>query len=859
MIKKVFSFIFVSCALLINAQKQPLTYYLPDIKYDATIPTPEQYLGYQIGEWHITHDQMVAYMRVLADKSDRVEIEEYARSHEHRPLVIVKISSPSNIKNEESIRKSHLELSDISKSSSIDIKKQPIIINQGYSIHGNEPSGGNAAILVAYYLAAGQSKEVTDLLDNAFILMDPCLNPDGFTRFSTWANSHKGLNLISDPSSREFNESWPSGRSNHYWFDLNRDWLLLTNPESQGRIKTYHKWLPNVLTDHHEMGTNSTFFFQPGVPSRTNPNTPALNQTLTEEIGTYHAKALDAIGSQYYTKKGFDDFYYGKGSTYPDIHGCIGILFEQASSRGHLQESVNGPLSFAFTIRNQVVTSLSTQKAAMGMKDKLLSFQRDFYKEMNDRAKSNLIKGYVFTDIDGGKMDAFNHLLKQHHIQVEQLTKDASIKGKSYPATSSFVVKLDQKQYGLIKSSFEKVTNFEDSLFYDVSAWTLPLAYDLQYAEVSASELSSLSTSANPMDRPVPGAIANSSAYAYLLPWTDMHTARMVYDLQSADVMTKVSNIEMTFDQGGKKVKVEKGTIIVPTAGQKVGSDKVYQFVSSLGSKYKIAVQPLTTGFSTNAISLGDPAVNTIEKPKVASIVGTGVSNLDAGELWHYLDHRLGLAPTLIDKKDLGRANLDKYNILVMVDGSYNDLSTSSTKMIDDFVKGGGQIIAFKDAINWCKNAGIINVTTAGSDSEAAGSGKMSYQDQEGKEGSKVLGGAIFSSKMDLTHPLCYGYMDDELPVFREGTTFYKTNTNPYSNPVRYSDSPLHSGFLPKGVGEKAKGTSVVSVHNAGSGKVIAINDNLLFRGYWFGGFRMFANALFFGDLISSRANAREE
>jgi hypothetical protein len=312
----------------------------------------------------------------------------------------------------------------------------------------------------------------------------------------------------------------------------------------------------------------------------------------------------------------------------------------------------------------------------------------------------------------------------------------------------------------------------------------------------------------------------------------------------------------MNFDQEGKKLKLEKGSIIIPVQGQNLSPEKLAELMKTLALKHSIKIHTLTTGLSTNFISLGDPAVYSLKKPKIVTIIGNGVVSLDAGELWHYLDQRLGLAPTMIDKKDFGRTNLSRYNILVLVDGSYSDLNQNQTKIIDDFVKGGGQIIAFKDAINFLKNAGIINTSTVSGENEASTS-FIKYDDLEGKEGSKVLGGAIFSSKMDLSHPLCYGYLDDELPVFREGTTFYKINSNPYSNPIKYSDNPLHSGFMPKGVGEKAKGSSVASVHNSGMGKIIALNDNVLFRGYWFGGFRLFANALFFGDLISSRSTAR--
>ena len=256
------------------------------------------------------------------------------------------------------------------------------MVYQGFSIHGNEPSGANAGLAYAYYLAAAQGNEIEETLSNVVILMDPSFNPDGLQRFAYWANTNKSINLVADNNEREYHEVWPGGRTNHYWFDMNRDWLPVQLPESRARIETFYKWLPNILTDHHEMGTNSTFFFQPGEPTRVHPLTPQINQELTAEIGTYHAKALDNIGSLYYSEEGYDDYYYGKGSTFPDVNGGIGILFEQASSRGHIQESENGLLTFPFTIRNQFTTALSTIEAAKNMRGKINDYQRQYFQDI---------------------------------------------------------------------------------------------------------------------------------------------------------------------------------------------------------------------------------------------------------------------------------------------------------------------------------------------------------------------------------------------------------------------------------------------------------------------------------------------
>jgi hypothetical protein len=339
-------------------------YYLPDENYLPQIPTPESIIGHQIGEWHLTHDKLTAYLSLLAEQSDRVILQEYARSWENRPLFHLIITAPANHAKLEQIRKEHLKLSDPGN--------MPVVVRLGYNVHGNESSASNASVLVAYYLAASLNPEVLDYLDNMVILLDPCLNPDGFNRHASWINMHKSQNPMPDDNSRGFHEAWPGGRTNHYWFDLNRDWILLQHPESRGRVEVFHRWRPNVQTDHHEMGASSTFFFQPGIPSRTNPMTTERTTELTRKIGQYHAAALDHDGSLFFTEEIFDDFYYGKGSSYPDVNGCVGILFEQAGTRGFERDTPRGKLTFPYAIRNQVRVSLSTLMASYELREELL-------------------------------------------------------------------------------------------------------------------------------------------------------------------------------------------------------------------------------------------------------------------------------------------------------------------------------------------------------------------------------------------------------------------------------------------------------------------------------------------------------
>ena len=416
--KNLLNLLFLILSVSLYSQELDLSYYISsDQNYDEKIPTPKDIIGHEVGEWHVTHDKLVEYMKALAKSSDRITIEDRGKTFEGRPLLLLTITSPDNHTRIDNIRQRHI---DATNDSSIDISNDPIIVYQGFSIHGNEPSGSNASLAAAYYLAASLSSDTEDLLKNTIILFDPSLNPDGLQRFAYWANTNKSKNINPDPNDREYFEVWPRGRTNHYWFDMNRDWLPVQLPESRARIASFHKWLPNILTDHHEMGSNSTFFFQPGIPSRTHPLTPQLNQDLTRQIANYHANALDKIGSQYYSEESFDDFYYGKGSTFPDINGGIGILFEQGSSRGHAQETSNGILTFPFTIRNQYTAAMSTLEAAKSMRVKILKYQQDFYKKA--RNESSKAKAIVFGDHkDAAKSYHLAEVLKRHKITIHEL------------------------------------------------------------------------------------------------------------------------------------------------------------------------------------------------------------------------------------------------------------------------------------------------------------------------------------------------------------------------------------------------------------------------------------------------------
>ena len=654
---------------LYSQSQTDLSYYLPqDVQYNPSIPTPKSIIGHEVGEWHITHDKLVQYMYALAEASDRITIEDRGKTFEDRPIVLLTITSPSNHQNLDTIKKGHI---DATESDATEIGDRPIVVYQGFSIHGNEPSGSNAALALAYYLAAGEGDKINDLLNHAVILLDPSLNPDGLQRFAYWANTNRNMNLNPDPNDREYREVWPGGRTNHYWFDLNRDWLPAQLPETRARIKTFHDWLPNILTDHHEMGTNSSFFFQPSIPSRTHPLTPKMNQELTKNIAEYHAKALDNIGSLYYSEESFDDFYYGKGSTFPDINGGIGILFEQASSRGHVQESENGILTFPFTIRNQFTAALSTLAAAKGMREEILKYQHDFYKNARSEASKEGNKAIVFGDEkDAAKTYHLAEILKRHKIKFHELKSDFSKDGKNYKKGYSYIVPKNQKNTRLINAMFEKRTTFQDSLFYDISGWTFPLAFNLDYTETTTSNAGDVITELTFRQ----GGVNSKSDYAYLFAWNEYYAPKLLNEVLKKGIRAKVSL--KNFKSSGKSY--DYGTIMIPVQNQVMKPSNLHTFLNNAAKESHITIDAVSTGLN-EGIDLGSRNFRALELPKVALLVGDGMTSYDAGEIWHLLDTRYDIRATKLDTRSFGRTDLSRYNTIIMVNSS-SALNDSNTK-----------------------------------------------------------------------------------------------------------------------------------------------------------------------------------
>ncbi len=814
------------------AQSKLAYFYNQQATFDPTIPTPQQVLGFNVGEWHVSHDKLVEYMKAVAAASNRVTLEVTGYTYEHRPLLLLTITNPANQHTIDKIQEEHLAI----KTTSAGLENKPVVVWLGHSIHGNEASGSNAALLMVYYLAAAQGEEMEQMLSNTIILLDPSYNPDGLNRFASWVNSHKSKNLDASSLSLEHNEAWPRARTNHYWFDLNRDWLPVQHPESQARVKKFYEWQPNILTDQHEMGSNSTYFFQPGIPSRNNPLTPERAFDLTRKIARYHAKAMDAIGSQYYSEESFDDYYPGKGSTFPDLNGSVGILFEQASARGHLRATENGDLSFKFAIRNQVTTSLSTLKAAQDLREELLTYQHDFFASASKLASNDVVKAYVFSGGgDRNKTTSFLEVLARHRISVEKLTNSYD----KFTKENSYVVKLNQEQYRLTKAIFEKRTTFKDSLFYDVSAWTLPLAFGLQYQEVGTKELAKIKSESLNFSRAEPSIDLQLSNYGYLLSWKDYMAPAALNKIQKAGLRTKLATHR--FRLNGHEYF--EGTIFIPTQNQVLSNEKMYSLMKLVDKSYLASIISINSG-DAEGVKLGSPSFKPLDLPKIAVVGGDGISSYEVGEVWHLLDERMDIPMSLVAIKQLNTGDLSSFNTIIMVSGNYSKFKADR---LHDWVKAGGLVIATKSAGKWLSKNNISTAKYLEVKKDSLQQTQRSYELMDKYRGAQVIGGAIFETKADLSNPLFYGYSSAFIPVFRNSTIMMERSKNAYANPLMYTSNPLMSGYISAKNLEKLANTAAVQVDKVGKGTVITFTDNPNFRAFWYGTNHMFLNALFFG------------
>ena len=856
------------------------SYFFPKASsLDPKIPTPEQFLGYPIGTYYTRYDQVIAYFKELAKVSDRVHVEGIGKTYEQREQIIVTITAPANYSNLENIRKEHLSQVDPSKP--VLSNNAPVIIHLGYGVHGNETSSTEASLLAGYYLAASDDAETQNWLSASVIFIDPALNPDGRDRAANWHNAYHSFPAVGDPLDKEHQEGWPNGRTNHYFTDLNRDWLNLVQVESRNRIAFFHKWYPNVQIDFHEQGTNATYYFEPTPKSHESPIIPQFLYEFQVTLAKYHAQALDEIGSLYFTKENYDNLSPIYGSTYPKFFGSVAATFEQASSRGILQESSNGPLSFAFTIRNHLSTSFSTIKGAVAEKAGLFKVQKDFFKYALAQGQKNPAKAFVFGDSrDKTLTNKFLALLLQHKIEVFELPSNLTQEGKTFEEGAAYVVPSAQPNFLLVHSIFEENT-LRDSIFYDNTGWSIIHAYGLKYAKLKGS------FSKGKEVRTVPAAagkpVGTKSAYAYLINSTDYNYTKALYELQRRDVLVKTAFKGFSANTSAGKAVFLPGALVIPVVGQRLTVDSLFAAVNDVAVRANIDITSVSSGFSAEGIDLGSSNIRTTRKPEVAVAFGQGVTASEAGQVWFLLNQQLDLPVSKLDLSSFARAPLGRYNVLVLPAGNYSAWDKATIDRIKAWVDAGGTLITFQTATAWAvandlvkerlaqtdvfRRPGELPAAASGSKTEetskdekankapsaaVARNERLDYARQEDVEGSKRINGAIFQADLDITHPIAFGITDRKLFINKNGSTLLLPSSNKYGTVAQYTATPFINGYSSKANVAKVANSAAIIATASGNGEVVLFADDPTYRGYWLGTNRLFLNAIFFGNLLNS-------
>lgn len=824
---------------------------LPDDERLETVQPPDQFVGFPIGSRHLRHDQVVAYMRYLADSSDRVRLKAYGTTHGHRPVLSLIISSSENLQRLEEIRRRHRQLS--SGRFSEPRPDDHLVMYLGYGVHGDEASAMNAAVLVAYHLASSKSSVVAEWLENSVYLLDPSLNPDGNDRFAHWANENRGRLASRDPADREHRQAWPGGRTNYYWFDLNRDWLPLTHPESRGRLRLYHRWKPNVVLDFHEMGSDASYFFQPGIPERTNPLTPKRNLALTRQFAQEHARRMDVAGELFFTEERFDDFYIGKGSTYPDIHGSVGILFEQGSSRGLAIKTDRTNRTFADTIANQVRTSLSSLHSAHKLRDDLLQYQCEFY-EAALQQPNNPTTAYVLTG-EPSRLAAARKLLRGHDVRCVVPAQAIQVEGVRHEPGRALVIPMPQAEGTLVRSLMETRQEFEENIFYDVSAWHLPSAFDLQALTITHDVPEAWTQGPSEKAAAEQGKSTEPSVdhLGFAIPPTSLSQSQIIAALHRANAQLRVAAESFTVATDGGPASFAAGTVLVLKQPNIAGWQRVIQRLEKLPAAWKASLHPLTTSQTTRGPDLGSSAMLELKRSRPALVVGEGTDRYVAGSIWHHLDVRVRQPTTLINTNSLTSVDLRDYSCVILPGGSYGGWGARQKANLKTYVDGGGTLIAIGSAAAWLESAEVIKLPKpdkkqqAEADGEKEGAAKPFGQARDNAALERIAG-AFLETKVDVTHPLAFGFEDDRVPVFRTGTLRFHPPENPYRTAAIYGD--VIAGYVSPANRKKLKGSAAVFAIPRGAGRVIVLADNPVFRGYVRSTEPFLTNAIYFGPSL---------
>ncbi|MBO6587006.1 MAG: hypothetical protein JJ953_12935 [Gracilimonas sp.] len=828
----------------------------PNLSYDSEITSPAEFLGYELGKEYTFHHRVMDYFKQLDEESGRLTFHKYGTTYEGRGLYYAVISSEENQGNIESIRQANLELANNPESTGIDDK--PVFVWLSYNVHGNEPSSSEAAMQTAYRLVAGADQETENWLQNSVVIIDPMINPDGRDRYVYWYKSSRANVLNTNADDLEHDEIWPGGRTNHYWFDLNRDWVWLVHPESQGRIAAYQKWMPQVHMDFHEQGFNNNYFAMPGTTPR-NLELPSEYDKWADTFGRGLIEELDEAGVNYATREAFDFFYPGYGSSYPSIMGGIGMLAEQGghSRGGRAVETDDG---YVLTLRQRVfdhyTNGVSIVKTAVENKQGLLGY---FQESVSQSAQKGNTKAYILPNNQNDYTYQVVNLMLKHGVKVERATEnftqrdaysywDGSSSNRRFKA-GDFIIKTDQPKHLFINTLFRKQMEIEDSVMYDMATWSVPLAYNLDAAWTTRGV--GASTEMVTQELEYESGLENSGAqYAYVIDWEQRHAPKALAKLWEMDY--NVRSARRSFNDGNKSYS--EGSLIVLVGRNYEKRDRIASDMQKIAEEANVVVKGFNTGRMSKGMDLASGDSQPVKKPNVALMVDSPFSSYTAGQLWFLFDQWTELGISRIRSGSFSSSDLDEYDVILMP-GAWGGLSSvwseNEMEAVKDWVRRGGVLIGTEGSASWLTKdqSGFTDVALFEEEkedtTEVDPKAYTKYANREDVFGLERIPGSAFKAMVDNTNPLAFG-MPERLYSLKFGddglvpSTSYQT----VGYYVKEADEVLASGYASEENKEKAAGKAFAAVENMGSGKVVFLLDNTQYRMFWVGPTRMVQNAV---------------
>ncbi|MEE8142944.1 MAG: M14 family zinc carboxypeptidase [Planctomycetota bacterium] len=827
--------------------------------YEGKLKTPEQFFGVPLGSRFTSHSEVLRYCRYLAETSPRVQLFSYGVSGEGRELIYLIISETEHIKNLESIRERQSRLADprLLESSKGEVSEEflaqlPVIVWLSYNVHGNEASGTEAALRTAYQLSDGSDLATVSIRSNVVTILDPLLNPDGRERYRTWYHQVAAPGGNPDPNAREHAELWPGGRTNHYYFDLNRDWSWLSQPETRARIPEYLRWQPLVHVDFHEMSPESTYFFFPA-EKPINTNFPEHTLRWGKIFGRANAHAFDRFGWLYYTAESFDLFYPGYGDTWPSLHGAIGMTYEQAGGprAGLTYRRRNGEiLTLTQRLHHHFVSGMATLLCAAEHKTDLQRSFHDFRRSAT--MAGGEVREYVFPAGQGERLRRFAQLLLDQGIEVESTQREAVAESlQDYhgerkevvklPA-GSLVVSLAQPAGRLAKALLEPEAEVTENRFYDVSAWSLPFAMGLKGYFTSQS----LAVERVPLRKvpETPGSVAGKARYTYLLPWDGLPAVRALIHLQSQGIRTRL--IPKPIAVAGNKLA--RGVLQVPVGGAQA---TVHEAVQGAAAAAHVQFLAVNSGWTEDGIDLGSELVLDLVPPRIALATGPGVSSTSCGAIWFLLERELEIPFTSFGLERLARLELDRFNVLILPNGSgyRRQLNEKVRQRLKAWVQEGGVLIAIGGgAFALTKEqTGFTEISEkpaeTKNDEEKKDPVRRKIEELRQQRRERQVPGNIFRIDLDEDHPLAFG-LPQYVFVFMGGTRSFAVSESE-RDVGAFTDDPAVSGYISEENIEKVRRRVYLAEEAQGRGRVILFSGDPNFRLFWHGLTPLFLNAVF--------------